>query len=299
MFRQFYRNGAQMPFSGNSAFPHPLVVRFQFKPFGSRLSYSFRRPAHQQAHPSGFSPDTVRRLAIWPFIGVNILVFLKWQQAKIDALEKTRDKQTIGDRNATHAPTLPPLMRNDRIRYMMENYTLNLKSIQERRWHTLLTAAVSHESFPHLLFNMVSFNALVGYAVLIRFPLPTLFYLGVGSGLASDIASLYDWHRKGQQERYGLGASGVISGIGTALACTRPWASFGFMFIPVPIPLWALMAGYIAYDSYRLNSEGSTIGHAAHLGGSGFGVLFYVVFLRRYGGVINYWRAYSSRFLKR
>lgn len=69
------------------------------------------------------------------------------------------------------------------------------------------------------------------------------------------------------------------------MLAVRPWAPFQIILIPVDIPLWVLMIGYIAYDSYRLNSNESTIGHSAHLGGSAFGILFYSLFLRKYGGL--------------
>ena len=148
----------------------------------------------------------------------------------------------------------------------------------------------------HLVFNMISFHAFAGFALSVGLPVPTLLALGVGSALASDLASTYDWTRKDQTENAGLGASGVISGIGAAIACTYPLVPFQIMLVPIKFPLWLFAVGYVVYDSYSLNSEGSNIGHAAHLGGSAFGALFHLLFLRKHGSVISLWGASRRRY---
>lgn len=230
--------------------------------------------------------STLKRLVVWPFIGLNVVVFLWWQSAQSEAQRNGKDLARTPQQRAVGARSTIAI--NDpatgQLKHMVDNYALSLRNIREGRWHTLLTCAISHATLDHLVFNMISFNAFAGFAIMNGVPLPALLALGVGSGLASDMACLYDWNRK-RKEVPGLGASGVISGLGTAMACMRPMASFGIILIPIGIPLSLLMVGYIAYDSYRLNSEKSNVGHSAHLGGSAFGVLFYMLFLRKYGGV--------------
>lgn len=49
---------------------------------------------------------------------------------------------------------------------------------------------------------------------------------------------------------------------------------------------------YVLVDTYMMQPVGagrseSTIGHSAHLGGAVFGVLYYSVFLRRFGGILG------------
>lgn len=62
--------------------------------------------------------------------------------------------------------------------------------------------------------------------------------------------------------------------------------------IPVELPYWAVVAGFVGYDMYRLYQEktsgqkhvnwmGSYTGYAAHLGGAAFGAAFYFLALRR------------------
>lgn len=48
----------------------------------------------------------------------------------------------------------------------------------------------------------------------------------------------------------------------------------------VPVPLGILMAGYAIYDGYYLSNPRSSVGHAGHLGGTVFGVVYYLAKLR-------------------
>jgi membrane associated rhomboid family serine protease len=77
----------------------------------------------------------------------------------------------------------------------------------------------------------------------------------------------------------GLGFSGAIMGLSTVAACLAPQAKFALYGI-IPVPLWALVTGYAVYDGYYLNSAESRIGHAGHLGGLAFGVVYYLARLR-------------------
>lgn len=68
-------------------------------------------------------------------------------------------------------------------------------------------------------------------------------------------------------------------GVSTVATCFYPNVRMLLMGV-VPMPLWALTAGYIIYDGYFLNDAGATIGHAGHLGGAAFGALYYLLRLR-------------------
>lgn len=72
-------------------------------------------------------------------------------------------------------------------------------------------------------------------------------------------------------------------GVGAVATCLVPFAPMQIMFIPINIPLWVLTIVYAAVDTYYLHS--TSVGHAAHLGGSIFGVCYYFTFLKRFGGV--------------
>ncbi|KAI1414204.1 hypothetical protein F5Y13DRAFT_18259 [Hypoxylon sp. FL1857] len=224
-----------------------------------------RHVHHQPRTPQPPNPIHTSRRIIWPFIGANGLVFLWWTDARM-RLDRGR-----------HAEP-DDFSHYEGIKYMLDNYTLNMKNLREGRWYTILSSTISHINLAHLVFNMISFNAFTRCAVEIAgLRAPTILLLGLGSAVASGGASILNWYRKGTYDAGCLGASGVVSGIGAAMACIVPNQPFNILFIPVGIPLWVLMVGYITYDSYGLSHpEKSNIGHAAHLGGAAFGVLYYV-----------------------
>jgi hypothetical protein len=79
--------------------------------------------------------------------------------------------------------------------------------------------------------------------------------------------------------------------------------------IPVPLPYWSVVAGFVGYDMYRLYQEkklgqrhvnflGSYTGYAAHLGGAVFGAVFYFVALRR-GMMLRRGAAWTKNFNRR
>ena len=125
------------------------------------------------------------------------------------------------------------------------------------------------------------------------------FAISMGSAVVGSYAFLYHRQQKtpepqkgifGQQivrsgDLYqGLGASGMVMGAGAVATCLRPFTPMNLMFIPIPVPLWVLTLLYVGLDTYYLNGS-DRVGHDAHLGGSIFGALYYLVFLRRAGGV--------------
>ena len=75
-------------------------------------------------------------------------------------------------------------------------------------------------------------------------------------------------------------------GAAATATCLMPFAPMSLLFIPVPIPLWVLTGLYAAMDIWYLDTS-TTVGHAAHLGGSIFGALYYFAYLRGHGGI---WR---------
>jgi membrane associated rhomboid family serine protease len=209
---------------------------------------------------------------IWTIIGLNTLVFSAWTYAKSN-----------NDRNM--------LMK------LYQNFTLSKENFNAGRTWTLVTSAFSHNLLPHFAFNMFAFHALAS----IMSYIPGIGGLhivavGLGSAIVGSAAWLYDSQLKSQIKggflraaaptQVALGASGLVMGIGAAAACLRPFSPMQLMFIPVNIPLWIITLGYAAADTYFLHSA-SPVGHAAHLGGSVFGLVYYFAYLRRFGGVWN------------
>ena len=108
--------------------------------------------------------------------------------------------------------------------------------------------------------------------------------IAMGSGMSGAAGYLYNRYLQTQSSGMrdytrGLGFSGAVMGISSVAACLAPTAKVAIYGI-IPVPLWALVAGYAVYDGYYVNSTNTRIGHAGHLGGLGFGIVYYFARLR-------------------
>lgn len=300
MLRSLYGRGVHTPVSSLSAALGSRSPQLQYrmaKPGLRTLAAQLRCGGaprgmhHRVPQAPRLDPNFVRRMVVWPFIGVNVVVFFWWQMALAKQREARVDKNRGGGddhlgaiNSIIHSNKKGDGKSKDEFQHMLDNYTLSWRNLQEGRWRTLFTSALSHSALDHLLFNMISWHALASFGVLgAGLSARAVLGLGAGAALAGDFASLYHWGQPSGQpsnDRAGLGASGAISGLATALACKHPRAPFQFAFIPIPIPLWGLVVGYLVYDSFRMGAK-DNIGHAAHVGGSLSGVLMYALFLRR------------------
>ncbi|KAK5699346.1 hypothetical protein LTR17_023315 [Elasticomyces elasticus] len=218
--------------------------------------------------------------AIWLIIGLNTAVFGGWQYAQYN-----RDHKLL--------------------RTLQDNFLLSWKNVQDGRPWVVLTSAFSHMSVTHFAFNMFSFLSFGG--MLAGVPGLTgvrMLTLGLGSALAGSAAWLYErqapatantvWDRAVASFREGnsalgqasaLGASGLVMGVGAAATCFMPQARMFIFFFEAP--LWLSMLGFVAIDTYFVGSDLTGIGHSAHLGGVAFGFAYYLLSLRRFGGVLG------------
>lgn len=152
-------------------------------------------------------------------------------------------------------------------RYMRDNFLTSERNLAAGRWWTLVSSAVSHQDIWHLLPNMVSFHAFVTAAWMVGLSPLSIAAVGVASAVSCSCAQLADWRRKGVRGE-ALGASGLVAGLGGYVTVLAPRLSFFLFFIPVPVPLWVLTPGLLAWDMYNTNSFTSTVGHAGHVGGT-------------------------------
>lgn len=182
-----------------------------------------------------------------------------------------------------------------------ENFTISLPNIDAGRYWTMLTSSLAHQSVMHFAFNMMAMQAFASSLIMaggIGIGASHYLVLTVGSGIAGSFAFLYQQKQKSAQgERTwgpfgqrgntyiasGLGASGTVMGMSLAAACLTPFTRI--MLIVFPVPMWAAAAIYVGADLYLLDSPESRVGHSAHLGGAAFGAAYYLVFLRRFGGI--------------
>lgn len=185
---------------------------------------------------------------------------------------------------------------------MDNNFLLSTDSIKAGRYHTLLTSAFSHRDIGHFVFNMIAlftFGNLLAISGVGRFH---VLAAGLGSALVGSLASLYhQWPRQAPQKRdvwgafgggrtrvlmQNLGASGLVMGLGATATCLMPFAPMRLIFMPlIPIPLFVLTLVYFGVDAFFLDRGQTGIGHAAHMGGTVFGAIYYFTYLGKYGGV--------------
>ncbi|OAL37985.1 hypothetical protein AYO20_02818 [Fonsecaea nubica] len=178
---------------------------------------------------------------------------------------------------------------------LVTHFTVKLDDVEQHRWWTLVTPAFSHVQTYHILGNLFAFSTFS--RMLLAYGIGPVRYgvLILGSAVSGNVAFLYQAEQRQQQRRQqqqqetrALGLSGVVMGLGAAVSLATPRFKV-HLFGVVPIPLWLLMVLYTVYDSARLDDQASTTGHAAHLGGAAFGVLYYVAALRGRAGLPFAW----------
>ncbi|XXQ32486.1 Peptidase S54 rhomboid domain-containing protein [Plasmodiophora brassicae] len=201
----------------------------------------------QWRRPNGWGTPAGQGFVVGGLIAANALVFMRWQ------LVETQKEQ----------------------RYMVDNFTCSAASAASRPW-TLATSVFSHNLPMHFAVNMLvlySFGPLTIRAIGVQRFL-ALYFMG---GLVSNIAHVA-YSRYSGGDRPAHGASGAINSLIVAFACMFPKSEFLVMgFIPVRAPI--AVGLFALYDFFFLGDR-SIIGHAAHLGGFAFGILYYVLRLR-------------------
>lgn len=159
---------------------------------------------------------------------------------------------------------------------IFEKYKFNVGAIlRNKEYIRLLSAGFLHGDLMHLLFNMMTlyfFGPIVNQA----FGDFGFLMIYFGSILLGNLFSLYLY--KNQSWYSAIGASGGVSGILFASIAMIPDLGIYFFFIPIPIPGYIFGFLYFAYSVYSMLNprQQDNIGHAAHLGGAFFGLLYAV-----------------------
>ena len=137
----------------------------------------------------------------------------------------------------------------------------------------MLSAGFLHADLMHLLFNMMTLY-FFGPIVVEAFGEIGFLMVYFGSILLGNIFSLYLY--KNQPWYSAIGASGGVSGILFASIAMIPDLGIMFFFIPIPIPGYIFGFLYFAYSVYMMLNpkQHDNIGHAAHLGGAFFGLVY-------------------------
>lgn len=159
---------------------------------------------------------------------------------------------------------------------IFEKYKFNVGAIKNKgEYIRLLSAGFLHADLMHLLFNMLTLY-FFGPIVIEAFGEVGFLIVYFGSILLGNLFSLFLYNNQGWYSA--IGASGGVSGILFAAIAVYPHIGIYFFFIPIPIPGYIFGALYFGYSVYMMLNPRphDNIGHAAHLGGAFFGLVYAV-----------------------
>ncbi len=154
------------------------------------------------------------------------------------------------------------------------------KIIHHKEYHRILTHALLHADWAHLIINMIVFFSF-GEGLLNYFK----YYFGDIASVvflllyifAVIISSIYSIIKNKNNPNYNaIGASGAVSAVVFASIFFDPWHKIGlYGIIPIPGILFALI--YLGYSYYMGKKSYDNIGHDAHLWGAIFGLIFPII----------------------
>lgn len=162
---------------------------------------------------------------------------------------------------------------------MFEKYKFNVGAVlRNKEYVRLLSAGFLHADFMHLILNMYVLY-MFSPAVFEAFGTVGFVLIYFGSILLGNLFSLYLYKNKSWYSA--IGASGGVSGIIFAGVALYPdLIQIGIIFLPpeLSVPGYVFGLLYFSYSVYMmLNPKANdNIGHAAHLGGACFGLIYAV-----------------------
>lgn len=157
-----------------------------------------------------------------------------------------------------------------------EKYKFNVGAILHRKEYIrLLSSGFLHGDIMHLVFNMMTLY-FFGPIILDAFGTVGFLIIYIASIFLGNIFSLFIY--KNQSWYSAIGASGGVSGILFAAIAVYPKIGIYFFFVPIPIPGYIFGLLYFGYSVYSMLNPrmNDNIGHAAHLGGAFFGLVYSV-----------------------
>lgn len=160
---------------------------------------------------------------------------------------------------------------------IFEKYKFNVGAIQHKKEYVrIISAGFLHADIMHLLFNMMTLY-FFGPVILEGFGNIGFLIIYFGSILLGNVFSLFIYQK--QPWYSAIGASGGVSGILFAAIAMMPNIGIYFFFIPIPIPGFIFGLLYFGYSVYMMLNpkQWDNLGHAAHLGGAFFGLVYAVI----------------------
>lgn len=168
-------------------------------------------------------------------------------------------------------------------RFVEENLVCNANNFQAGRWWTLITHSFMHFTPVHLGFNALGLISLA-QPIVTYFGTTAFVVCWLGSALSAGVATLW-WQnhisKSGKMRSGAVGASGPLFGLTAMLACLAPRLPVSLMFLPISFPIVGALAATVGFSLASMNQGWLPwMGHAGHLGGISFGLLYYALILR-------------------
>lgn len=163
---------------------------------------------------------------------------------------------------------------------LFEKYKFNVSSIlYKKEYIRLLSSGFLHADLMHLILNMYVLN-MFAPTILENFGYFGFILIYLGSILGGNLFSLFIYKNQGWYSA--IGASGGVSGIIFAgVALSPKLVNIGIIFLPREwsIPGYVFGLLYFGYSVYMMLNpkQNDNIGHASHLGGAIFGLIYVLV----------------------
>ncbi|MBW8361231.1 MAG: rhomboid family intramembrane serine protease [Kaistella sp.] len=164
---------------------------------------------------------------------------------------------------------------------LFEKYKFSVGAIiQKKEYIRLLSAGFLHADMMHLILNMY---VLYAFSPAIFEIFGTIGFLVIyfGSILLGNLFSLYIYKERPWYSA--IGASGGVSGVIFASVAMYPeLIKIGIIFLPPELSVPGYIFGflYFGYSVYMMlyPKDHDNVGHAAHLGGAFFGLIYAIGF---------------------
>ncbi len=154
--------------------------------------------------------------------------------------------------------------------YFFEKYKFNIKNLKNREYIRFISSGFLHVDSTHLIFNMITLY-FFSQVVLIKLGVFPFIFIYIGSLIIGNIASFY--YHFNENDYSAVGASGAVTGILFSSILIYPEMELFIFFIPIPIPGYIFVIGYMVYTIYGIKSQSDSIGHVTHFGGAVSGIL--------------------------
>jgi membrane associated rhomboid family serine protease len=159
---------------------------------------------------------------------------------------------------------------------MLKHFSLNGNNLEEHRYHTVLTYALSHNSFFHYLFNSSTLY-FFGRSVELMFGPQVLFNLYFSGAMIGGLMQINQIKNVYGDFMPVLGGSAGLAAVMGYYVMMFPNSTILLFFIPVPAWLFGIgFFGYSFIQSATLDVTGG-VGHLAHFGGLCTGLAYYMV----------------------